>query len=62
MHIQLDRGSQSSIAWIALGNLRCYDDHGQNKIIQINTSKQNLSFIDNRASNTMTSNRKGMKI
>ena len=34
--------------------------YGQNKIIQINGSKENLSFI-NRVSNTM-SNRKGMKI
>ena len=39
----------------------CYDDYGPNKVIQINSSKENLSFIINRGSNTM-SNWKGMKI
>ena len=48
-------------AWISIGTLRCYDDYGQNKIIQINSSKENFSFINNRVSNTM-SNRKGMKM
>ena len=42
-----------------LGSLRCYD--GPNKIIQINSSEENLPFIINRVSNTI-SNRKGMRI
>ena len=41
-------------------SLRCYDDYGQNKIIQINGSKENLSFI-HRLNNTMCK-WKGMKI
>ena len=44
-----------------MGTLRCCDDYGQKKIIRVNGSKENLSFINNRVSNTM-SNRKGMKI
>ena len=42
-----------------IGSLRCYDDYGQNKIIQINGSKENLSLINNRVYNTI---QKVMKI
>ena len=52
---------QGPLSGELVGSLRCYDDYGQNKIIQINGSKENLSFINNCVSNTM-SNRKGMKI
>ena len=38
---------------LALGSLRCCDNCGQKKIIQINGSKENLLFIIIRVSNAM---------